>query len=663
MEKAACDTQGRRMSRSGQVVPGSISVIGKALVPTLTLIAVALLAFLPVLGNDFVDWDDDKNFLANPSYRGLGRSNLAWALTTFHLGVYQPLAWMLFELEYTLCGVSPRGYHMASLVLHMAVGVSLYFLTVRLLFRAWPEAKVGNVRLAAWLATAIFLVHPLRVEVVAWASCQGYLSCALFAILAVMAYERLRPADVAEQAPYGVAAFLFYGASLLCHATAIGLPLVLLILDWYPFRRFGSRSRCWRAVWEKWPFLLTAAAFTVIGYVAKGSSVKTLDQHGAMTRAGQACYSAVYYLLKTALPIGLHAHHPLPSQLSLADPRLSSSLIAIGLLSAGALRSARTRPAFAAAWFSYLALLAPSSGLITFGGQLVADRYSYLPGVVWSIAGSYLLAKVLNILRLPALALCIVVVATFAGLNRKQCLTWRDSISLWRNVLAWDDSSPTAHLNFGKLLAHAGQPGEAFRHFQASAKLDPTSPDPYLNLGVLVAQRGRLSEVRQYVDEALKRGLPAHDGLSWLALVLSDHGRTSEALPFSEKAIREAPDSGRIQYTHGTILARLGRFKEAVAYLTRASELDPRLVAARLDLGLVLSDLGRLNQAETVLRDVLRHDPQSATAHIGLGEPLVRRGDRSGASQQFRQALAIDPARERAAEGLRRIAEESTKSR
>jgi Flp pilus assembly protein TadD len=378
---------------------------------------------------------------------------------------------------------------------------------------------------------------------------------------------------------------------------------------------------------------------------------------------GQASYAAVYYLLKTMLPLGLHALHPLPAHLSLSDPLFLGALVSTILLSAVVIACARPWPGMLTVWFSYLAILAPSSGLIAFGNQLVADRYSYLASVAWSIAAGYWWVRMMDTHRRLVLGLSLVVIVCLSGLSRRQCLTWRDSTSLWTNVLAWDDSSSAAHLNLGNLLSYEGRRREARHHYLAAAKHDPASPDPYFNSAVLLAQEGRLDEAQKYLAEALKRGLPSHDGMSWLALVLSDNARSSEALPLSERAVREAPDSARIQHTHATVLWRLGRLEEAITCFSRAIALDPSMEAPRLSMGLVLADLGRFAQAEEVLRDLLRHDPASVPAHVCLGELLARRGDRAGASQHFRQALLLKPGFPRAADGLRTLGEDGKTGR
>ncbi len=228
------------------------------------LVLLVVAAFSPCLRNDFVAWDDDKNFLNNPGYRGLGWVQLRWDWTSFQLGVYQPLAWMILGAESLLWGLRPWGYHLTSLILHALNTVVLLVLTLSLLSRCRPRrerAEPGSSLLDAGLAVALFAVHPLRTEVVAWASCQPYLPCALFSMLTVLAYLRALPEGAPPRRGSLVAAFCLFAAALLSKAVAVSLPAVLLILDVYPLRRLGGGPGRWfgpsvRGVWrEKLPFL------------------------------------------------------------------------------------------------------------------------------------------------------------------------------------------------------------------------------------------------------------------------------------------------------------------------------------------------------------------------------------------------------------------------
>jgi tetratricopeptide (TPR) repeat protein len=606
------------------------------ILPPLGLFLAALCAFGPILGNDFVAWDDDDNFLRNPQFRGLGLANVTWAWTTFHLGVYQPLAWMLFEAQYAAGGLDPRTYHLTSLLLHGVVGAAVYILAVRLVRRAAPDCSPKAIRTACALAAAVFALHPLRAEVVAWVSCQGYLSCALFSVLAVLAYERSRPPDSPPRAGWFLASVLLFACGLLCHATAIGLPLVLLVLDAYPLRRrpgLGPVGR--RVLLEKWPFVLAAAACCVLAFLAKGRSVRPLGDFGPETRLAQAAFGTIFYLARTLVPFGLHAHHPLTSNLRLAEPVFLVSLMLASGLTILAIGGRRKWPGFAAAWLAYLAILAPNSGLVTFGHQLVADRYSYLSTVPWSILAAGLLARMIDRHGRLVLAVALPVLLGLGALSWSQSRTWRDSTSLWSNVLAWDDSSPAAHLNLGNLLSRQGRLDEAFHHYQMAAKYDPSSPDPYFNSAVLLAKKQLFGEVDHHLAEAKRRGLPAHEADAWLGMVLSDQGRDTEALLLAERAFRRAPGSVRSLVTYGKVLARQGRLEEAVTYLSRAVAIDPRLQAPRLTLGLALLDLSRLDEAARVLRDFLRFAPDSAE-----GQPSLRKSCSSSGTGSPRRATS-----------------------
>jgi len=237
---------------------------------------VTAVAFLPVIGNGWVQRDDPDNFLNNTGYRGLGPAQLRWAFSTFQLGVYQPLAWVLLGAQYEVCGLSPWGYHLASLILHCVNAAVLMALAVAILRRCkfMDGAGAGdNTSLyfgAAW-AAALYAVHPLRVEVVAWASCQPYLPCTMFAMVSVIAYLRREGASGAGRVGWLGASCAMYVLALLCKAAALTLPGVLLLLDAYPLRRFSGAGRSLRravlaAVLDKAPFAAVGMFFFAVAW-------------------------------------------------------------------------------------------------------------------------------------------------------------------------------------------------------------------------------------------------------------------------------------------------------------------------------------------------------------------------------------------------------------
>ena len=262
---------------------------------------------------------------------------MKWAWTTFWLGVYQPLAWLLFEVQYVFCQLDPRGYHLTSLLLQVANAVVLYALTVALLVRCRTDSCLESpwtCSLSAGLATALFAVHPLRVEAVAWASCQPYLPCILFSMLSVLAYLRAFRTDSSPRWGWLAGSFLLFVAAMLFKAVAVSLPAVLLILDVYPLRRFPDETGRWlgasarRALLEKVPFVMTSLLFMGLAIAAKPDSRFPVQHDDTLEGIARACYAIWFYILKTALPLDLIALYPLPVELNWLALPYSLSIVA-----------------------------------------------------------------------------------------------------------------------------------------------------------------------------------------------------------------------------------------------------------------------------------------------------------------------------------------------
>ncbi len=294
-------------------------------------------AFIPTLDNGFVPWDDYENFLENRNFRGLGAAQVKWAWSTFLIGVYQPLAWMLFEAQYVFRQLDPRAYHFTSLLFHVANAVVLYVLTVALLVRCRADSCLESpwtCSLSAGLATALFAVHPLRVEAVAWVSSQPYLPCALFSMLSVLAYLRAFRSGSSPRWAWLVVSCLLFVAALLFKGVPMGLPAVLLILDVYPLRRLGDGTGRWfgaparRALLEKVPFVMVSLVFMGLAIAAKAEPRYQGGHYNAPEGIAQACYRIWFYIEKTVLPLNLTAWYPIPRDLNWLALPFSSSIVA-----------------------------------------------------------------------------------------------------------------------------------------------------------------------------------------------------------------------------------------------------------------------------------------------------------------------------------------------
>lgn len=322
--------------------------MAKALVAVITFVA-----FLPALGNGFVAWDDDRNFLDNPHYRGLGPAQLAWMVS--HLDAhYVPLTWLTLGLDYVLWGMNPAGYHLTSLVLHAANAVLVYAGARRLIAAALPGTSSGALALGSAVAALLFAVHPLRVESVAWATERRDVLCGLFYLLTVLAY--LRYCASASRRWYRLS-LAFLAAALLSKAMAVTLPVVLLLLDGYPLRR-----RAWR---EKLPFFALSLAAGAVALVAQrvAGATSTVAFLGPLERVAIACYSLAFYLWKTLVPRHLSPIYELPARVDAFAPSYVASALAVLALSALAIALRRRWPAFTVVWASYVVtVLRPRPG-------------------------------------------------------------------------------------------------------------------------------------------------------------------------------------------------------------------------------------------------------------------------------------------------------------
>ncbi len=458
----------------------------RAWLVTIPLALIVIYAFIPTLSNDFVtSWDDQHNFLYNPYYRGLGAAQVQWAWTTFLLGVYQPLAWMLFEIQYVFWQLDPRGYHLTSLLLQVANTTVLYVLTVALLVRCRIRSCLESPWACAYnagLATALFAVHPLRVEAVAWASCQPYLPCALFSMLAVLAYLCAFPKDSSPRWGWLVGSFLLFVAALLFKAPAVSLPAVLLILDVYPLGRIPDKTGRWfgasarRALLEKVPFLMTSLFFMRLAIVAKAQSGR-LDTFDPSVGIAQACYAIWFYIQKTVLPFDLIALYPSPIELNWREIPFSLSILGTLATSVGLFLLRRRWPGLLATWLSYLLILAPNSGIIRIAECLAGDRYCYMAMLssVMLAAACFCRLWQMSSRWHPAAAVGIIAIGLGAlvgltAMTRNQCRTWLNSDVLWAYALAHGaNSSVGLHNYLGVELQSQGELPGGGGSFQGGA--------------------------------------------------------------------------------------------------------------------------------------------------------------------------------------------------
>lgn len=526
--------------------------------------------FLPALGNGFVDWDDEENFLANPYYRGLGWAQIRWMFTTPHTGHYVPVTWLTFGLDYVLWGMNPAGYHATSVVFHTFNAILVYVLARRLLART-VRGRAAAIRWGAAAVALLFAVHPLRVESVAWVTERRDVVSGCFALLTVLAYLTAagRGAAGGLDRRWLWAAVGLFGLALLSKSITVGLPIVLLALDCYPLGRLAegagpSSGRLVRlAVVEKLPFLLMSAAAAAIA-LAVGrlhGAVTSLDALGIPERLAISGYSLVFYLWKTLAPWPLS---PLYTLFRPVVPWSATYLIpgAVVLTITGAAVLANRRwPAGLAAWACYAALLFPVLGLFHNGAQIAADRYTYLAGLPWALLAGAGVAWCLDAgaagrigrgVAGAAVGAAALIIVLFMALTVRQVGVWRDSVTLWRQAAAAEPESDIPIFRLGWALAGAGRFDEARAHFERSLARVPDGL-PWLraqftlHLGIVEQRAGRPQAAEHRYREALALD-PAHPvaRIRLGALVL-ERGERAEAEREWARALALFPEWNRYQ--------------------------------------------------------------------------------------------------------------------
>jgi Flp pilus assembly protein TadD len=629
----------------------------------------ALVAFAPVVANGFVDWDDRENFLENSNYTGLGWPQIRWAWSAVLLGVFQPLSWMLLELQYTLWGLAPWGYHLSSLALYLASTAALYAVIVVLLERGgavtggrgpWP------IHLGAAMAVTLFAIHPLRTEVVAWVSSQPYLPCALFSLLTVLAYLRAHPADGPMRLGWAATAFLLFVAALLSKAVAVTLPCVLLILDVYPLRRIGGRDGLFagqraREAWlEKLPYFAESVVFAGVASWAKqqyfvANLGQPLPQGPWPTRVAQMFYGVVFYVWKTVWPVRMTAFYPLDRRVSLfAWPYLACGLLIVGTTVALVLLRKRW-PALLAAWASYLVILAPNSGLVQIGPQAAADRYSYMAmmGLVVPAAGG-LASAIKSRRRAVALATAAAVMSIgLIALDWRQCRTWHDTLSLWGNALA---SYPSAHARtgLGAELMNQNRYAEAEHHLAEVVRMAPGNGPARRKLASALAAQGKRAEAQAQLD-ALVENLDGADRLMAEGISLSLQGKYAEAETRLADVVRQKPENCEARRALGVALTHQRKFPEAEAQFAEVVRLRPNNEMSRIDMGTSLAQQGKLAEAEAQFAEAVRLKPDSTAAMRNLGKVLGIQGRLAEAEAQFANVLRREPDDRESREALAEI--------
>ena len=544
---------------------------GPRVTPAMAAILVALITFavfFPAVHNGFAStWDDNTNLIDNPHYRGFAWPQVKWMWTNHLMDHYVPLTWMTFGLDYLVWKVNPYGYHLSNVILHATNAGLFCLLALAMLRLSMPKGSGRSAGLIGAVFAALFFgLHPLRVESVAWVTERRDVLSGVFYLLALLAYLRAagEQAKPATQRKYYWSCFGLFVAAVLSKEIAVTLPVVLLILDFYPLRRLGDAPGRWfgpsvRGVWlEKIPFFVVALADSAMTtYVAVQQDLpESLAKLGWLSRLAISDYGMAFYVLKTVAPRHLSPLYPLNTYKT--DPRSAAFILSFSfvfIVSFAALALYRRDRWLLPIWLAYAVTLLPVGGLIHNGNQIAADRYTYLSCLGWALlAGAALVLcwrwAQASWVRVGALAcLALGALAALAWQTRQQLTVWRDSDTLWSRVVSVEPCA-MALTNQGAAFSKEGDTLGAMACYRRAVAMDPGYAYAHYDLG----------------------------------LIFLDLHRYDEAIQECRVAKRLQPDLAGAYDAIGSALRYQGKLDEAIVAYRQAIQVDPKYATAKKNL-------------------------------------------------------------------------------
>jgi tetratricopeptide (TPR) repeat protein len=603
------------------------------------LLAVVTLAFYnPIVQNQFTGFDDWAYISRNPNIMaGLTWNTVKWSFTTFREGNWHPLTWLSHAMDYQLFHLSPIGHHYTNLLFHVANAVLLFLLLRRATGSLWSSLIVA----------ALFALHPINVESVAWAAERKNVLSTLFFLLALHAYDRFArrdPNDLYRVFLYFAVAICF-ALGLLAKPQIVTLPFVLLLWDYWPLERLAatrsfvdgslSPSRTQRSlrflILEKSPLFVLAAADSAVTVFAQraGNAVRTISEVPLAQRISNVPISYVRYIGKLLWPTRLAPLYP-RSATALPIWQVMAA-IALLLIVSASVWHWRNRRYLQLGWLWFLGTLVPMIGIVTVGEQSIADRYAYIPFIGLFIAIVWWLKEAAEKQRVPILWRSVgafAVLLAFGILTHRQLGYWRDDETLWRYTLRVTDGNYVAHDNLAVIYAEAGRSEEAIAEFQAATSLHRYPPSQVLALAFYELKYGHPQEAIEECDLVLQVSSdPKVQAIAWSEkgqghLQLRDFKRASESY---QNALRLSPDNALALVGSGVLELREGRSDLAVTRLVRAVNSDPSDVNFLL-LAQALRRVGRSAEANNAIAEARKISSDLSVAQNTAGQFLAVAG-------------------------------------
>jgi tetratricopeptide (TPR) repeat protein len=606
-------------------------------------IAVAILiltvvVFLPVRGFEFVNYDDGDYVMGNREVQhGLNWESIRWAFRTGHAANWHPVTWISHILDFQMFGNVSGSHHLTSLFFHATNAVLLFFLLRNLTRSIWKSAFVA----------AIFALHPVHVESVAWVSERKDVLSGFFWMLTVLFYEAYARKQTSDRNRY-----LFYGLSLVVFILGlmskpmlVTLPFVLVLLDFWPLQRVRSGEKLSGLLLEKVPYFLLAGLSSYVTFAVQkeGGAVATIQNLSFPGRLSNAFVSYFRYVQKMLWPDNLAVLYPHPGSWPLGWIILGVTFV-IALV-AIAIWQARRRPYILVGSFWFLGTLIPVIGIVQVGIQSMADRYTYLPSIGFWIAATWLFAeiggravlgrRIVAFVGIGCVLICI-------PLTIRQLGFWHDSEALFRRTVSVTDKNYLAWNNLGFSLPKS-RAEEAIKCYENSITINPNYADALNNLGHAYAEQGKVMEALPLYERALQQQPKSADINNNYGNALAEMGKVDQAIAHYLIALATNTNHADAHNNFGIALAMRGQFDEAVFHLQRGIQLDPGKASAYSNLGNAFAVQHKLNEATLQYRRALSLKPDDAQVHNNLGNVLSEQTNFEEAINEYQLALKLNP--------------------
>jgi tetratricopeptide (TPR) repeat protein len=673
------------------------------LVTGIVLVFLAIIvwvAFGQALKYDFVGYDDQRYVVQNPWVtNGLTLGGIKWAFTHVHASNWHPLTTMSHMLDCQLYGVQPWGHHFTNILLQATAAILLFLVLRKLTGDLWPSLLVA----------AVFAIHPLRVESVAWVSERKDVLSGVFFMLTLWAYARYARCNGAPYVWYLTVAILF-ALGLMCKPTLVTVPFVLLLLDYWPLGRTQSslslddgitrKTWTWLVV-EKIPLFVLSASSCVATFIAQKQALDASLKPALAERVGNALVSYVTYMGQMIWPARLAVLYPYPE----GTLRMGQAILALLLLltiSAAVFVWRKKYPFLLTGWLWYLGMLIPMIGIVQVGSQVRADRYTYLPQIGLCIMCAWGAMELVHRWRRSRVILAGAAFLMLTALITRsyfQTSVWRDSETLWRHATAVTSNNyiaannlaqvlfesgrfdeaiaecrealrikpdlAAAHNNLGAALIRSSQASgtalpqnsidEAIGHYRAALQIKPDFMQARSNLGNALLQKGEVNEAIAEFEKALEVDPQYAEAEFSLGKAFWQKREVNEAIVHYQKAVEISPDYAEARYSLGNIFVAEGKYGEAITNYEAAVRIRADYFEAHYNLGCTLATLGNTSDALVELNEAVRINGESPKAHCTLGSLLARSGHREEAIAHLTEALRLMPDYNDAKQQLREL--------